>query len=131
MAETDITTMATLVNGATGYGPASRGAFLTLGTRSKPLETQFAMTHTASGTLTVDWANGNYFKVSSNAFNVTALAQSNAPTGNTLRFGIIEFVNTSATTSLTLDFSAVSSDIGIATVPANGKEIVFIVSTGS
>jgi hypothetical protein len=143
MAEADITTIANTADGSSGYGAALRGAMSTLQTRVKPADVAtevstalkegrylHTQTHSASGALAIDWADGNYFRVNSAGHNITGVSQSNGPSGGEMRSGIVEIVNTHGSTTITVDLTSIGMAESFTIAPA-ASQIVWLIATPS
>ena len=87
-------------------------------------------THSASGSYTINWANGRHFRVNATA-NITAIAESSAPAAAAVIQGTLEVVNTGAS-SITVDSTALAYGLdGVVTIPAGGREMILLTSTGA
>lgn len=131
MAEADIDALAILADGQP-YGPEARGAFATLKTRVKPVESQAGYTHTSDAVFNIDWTQGNHHKVTSAGFDLTSVTTSGAPTSGTIRSGTLEVHNTGGT-DLTVDVTSLGANglASVLTVPAGKARLLFITMTGT
>ena len=130
MAESDITSLSTLADGLT-WGDLSRGAWTTIKTRVKPVETQIVTTQLADGVFIIDWGQGNHHKIVSAGYDITSVSSTNGPSVGSVRTGTIEIHNTGGA-DLTVD--ATGSDTGlqnVLTVPAGKSRMLFITETGT
>lgn len=132
MAEADIDAMAVLVDGSTGYGDEIRGAWRTLKTRVKPLESQVTQGLGADGVVDIDWSFGNHHKITSAGFDITGFTTSDNPTSGTIRTGTVEVHNTGGT-DITVDATALGANglASVLTIPAGKARLLFITETGT
>lgn len=132
MAEADIDALKAAADGTDGLGATFRGAFTTLQTRVKPVESQATYTHVADGPFVLAWASGNHHKVVSAGFDLTSISVTGAPTSGTIRSGTLEVHNTGGT-DMTVDATALGANglASLLTIPAGKARLLFITMTGT